>query len=579
MCRVAVPGAGTAATVADAEPSRLDPTPDGAPGPAEGEAGPAAAGAAEVGPEPVLDGSETAEAPDAAAGGSDAGESDAADGAPPAEPAVKAEGNDAQAPARAGSPVEAELSAEASATGRPARSDAPGAATPGTAVRALEPAERERTREQPAPPDQPMRALAALTNTPAPPPTLRRTVLRRVRIWTPLLALLTVACCAVQVLRPLPTPVLALTGASSYTFAGAPPALAWPSEGEAAVEVEGLGSLGTHGEQRPVPTASMAKVMTAYVVLHDHPLTGDGSGPDIGVDAQAEQESHAPDESTAPVTEGQRFTERQMLELLLIPSGNNIARLLGRWDAGTDDGFVAKMNAAARQLGMNATTYTDPSGLDAGTVSTAPDQLKLARAAMEDATFRSVVAMPNTTIDGIPDRIFNNNNDLVNPGVIGIKTGSSSAAGGNLMWAARQTVGGREQLILGVVMGQQSGTTLDNSLNKALAVSQQLMTQVQKALTSATVIRKGEVMGYVEDGLGGRSPVVAAADLTVVGWPGTTAPLVLSAGATGVPHSAKAGTTVGTLGLGSAPGSPRIPVALENDMAAPGVSDKLLRFG
>ncbi|WP_344640364.1 D-alanyl-D-alanine carboxypeptidase [Kitasatospora cystarginea] len=445
------------------------------------------------------------------------------------------------------------------------------------------PTEPERTREQPVPPvpaEEPLKVLAELTNTPPPPQTFWRTVLRRVKIWTPLVVLLAIVFCAVQMLRPLPKTVLVMSGAPSYTFAGGPLAPAWPSEGEAAVEVEGVGSLGTYGEQKPVPTASMAKVMTAYVVLRDHPLKGDAPGPDITVDAQATKESNNQDESRAGVGEGQHFTEHQMLELMLIPSSNNIARLLGRWDAGSDEAFVKKMNAAARQLGMNDTTYTDPSGLDAGTRSTAVDQLKLAGAAMQDPVFRAVVATPNTTIDGVPDRLFNNNNDLVNPGVIGIKTGSSTAAGGNLMWAAQQTADGRKQLILGVVMGQQSGFSPDASLNKALTVSQKLITQVQKALTSATVLKKGEAVGYVDDGLGGRAPVVAAADLTMVGWPGMKTQLTLSADAKGVPRSAKAGTVVGVLILRSgAVAGPQVPVALQHDLSVPGLGAKLSRLG
>src|SRR6184192_4418743 len=65
----------------------------------------------------------------------------------------------------------------------------------------------------------------------------------------------------------------------------------WPAEGQASAEVHGLGSLGDHGEQRPVPIASVTKVMTAYVVLKDHPLGPHDPGPEITVDEQAEAES------------------------------------------------------------------------------------------------------------------------------------------------------------------------------------------------------------------------------------------------------------------------------------------------
>lgn len=109
--------------------------------------------------------------------------------------------------------------------------------------------------------------------------------------------------------------------------------LPWPVQGQTSVTVEGVGRIGSRGEQRPVPIASVTKVMTAYVVLQDHPLKGpDSEGPTITVDQQAADESYSRDESTAPVRAGQQFTERQLLQLMMLPSGNNIARLLARWD-------------------------------------------------------------------------------------------------------------------------------------------------------------------------------------------------------------------------------------------------------
>lgn len=142
---------------------------------------------------------------------------------------------------------------------------------------------------------------------------------------------------------------------------------------------------------------------------------------------------------------GTKFSQQDMLKMLMIPSGNNVARLLARWDTGTDSeaAFVEKMNAAARELGMTSTRYTDPSGLDAGTVSTATDQLKLAEAVMKDEAFRAVVALPSAEIKGLSKQLTNNNDLLTVNGlsIRGIKTGSSTPAGGALMWAAYKSVG------------------------------------------------------------------------------------------------------------------------------------------
>ncbi|MER7782705.1 hypothetical protein NQP46_00065 [Streptomyces albus] len=139
-----------------------------------------------------------------------------------------------------------------------------------------------------------------------------------------------------------------------------------------------------------------------------------------------------------------------MLKMLMIPSGNNVARLLGRWHTQSEDEtvFVRKMNEAARSLGMKNTVYTDPSGLDKGTVSTAVDQLKLAEAVMKFDSFRQVVALPDADIPGA-GRIYNNTLLTADAlSVRGIKTGSNTPAGGTLSWAAYKTVDGEDRLIL-----------------------------------------------------------------------------------------------------------------------------------
>src|ERR1700678_1577853 len=64
---------------------------------------------------------------------------------------------------------------------------------------------------------------------------------------------------------------------------GSAPTIAWPREGQAAVEVEGVGSFGTSGASTPVPIASVAKVMTAYLTLLEHPLAPGAQGFTINI--------------------------------------------------------------------------------------------------------------------------------------------------------------------------------------------------------------------------------------------------------------------------------------------------------
>lgn len=269
------------------------------------------------------------------------------------------------------------------------------------------------------------------------------------------------------------TPDLNQVAPNYHDFAASLP---WPSDGETALWAQNIGSLGSSGDQTPVPIASVAKVMTAYVVLKDHPLSDGQAGPDIVVDQQAADESSLRDESSAPVRAGQHLSERTLLELMLVPSANNVARLLGRWDAGTQDAFVAEMNATAVSLGMKNTTYTDPSGLDSSTRSTAVDQMQLAKAALTDPVLLALTAEPATQVPDDPASLLTNTDALLgSDGVVGGKTGSSTPAGGALMWAAHRTLDGEDHLVLGVVLHQGSGTTPELGLAAALLAGRRLV--------------------------------------------------------------------------------------------------------
>jgi D-alanyl-D-alanine carboxypeptidase (penicillin-binding protein 5/6) len=257
--------------------------------------------------------------------------------------------------------------------------------------------------------------------------------------------------------------------------------VSWPLQGQAAL-VLGNGRAAASPHQEPAPIASLAKVMTAYLTLKRYPLgdADDGFTTIITPDeALAELQEARNDESVVAVRPGERLTERQLLEALLIPSGNNIAQTLAVHLAGSETSFVADMNAAARALGMRHTAYTDPSGWDQGTVSTAADQLRLFRRAMRFPVFRQIVSMPSVTLPVAGT--LTNFNPLIADGYAG-KTGSDSAAGGCLAFFTHVRVAGHEQTAVGVVMGQGQGSNTSEILGAAGDAATQL---VESAAASA----------------------------------------------------------------------------------------------
>jgi D-alanyl-D-alanine carboxypeptidase (penicillin-binding protein 5/6) len=249
--------------------------------------------------------------------------------------------------------------------------------------------------------------------------------------------------------------------------------ISWPGSGQSAVAVEGRGLLGTSGAvDRPHATASVAKVMDAYQVLLDHPLGVHDSGPTITVlpyEAAAYHAERHSGQTLVAVASGERISERKALEAMLLPSGNNMARILARWDAGSIGRFLERENDTAESLGMSRTHFTDPAGVDYRTVSTAPDLIRLDEAAMSVPTFAAVVSETSARVP-VAGVVRNHNRLLGLDGVVGVKTGWTGAAGGCLMFAAR-VKGARSHtyhMVYGVVLGQPGPPPAGRSFDAAL---------------------------------------------------------------------------------------------------------------
>ncbi|MGW2709364.1 D-alanyl-D-alanine carboxypeptidase, partial [Streptomyces sp. NPDC001356] len=207
------------------------------------------------------------------------------------------------------------------------------------------------------------------------------------------------------------------------------------------------------------------------------------------------------------------------------------------------------------------------------TVSTAEDQVKLGRAFVKVPALVAISSAASWTDPS--GKFWPNYNELpYRIGAIGIKTGSTTAAGGNLLFASRKQVGGQTVTLVGAILGQHKREILQ-TVN---TVSKTALLAAQSALTSAKIVKKGDVVGYVDDRLGGRTPVVVTKDVTAAGWAGMKVKLSFASGT--VPHTAKAGTRVGTLTVGDgSAGAVKVPVALREDLAEPGMGARLTRLG
>jgi len=259
-----------------------------------------------------------------------------------------------------------------------------------------------------------------------------------------------------RISTPLVVPVPHASTVAAVSVPGTPPALPWPGKGQGAVAVPSLHVTAASGPESPVPIASLTKMTTAVVILRDHPLAAGSDGPMItitaGDAAEYEAELHN-DESSIAIQSGETLTERQMLEAMMTQSANDIAFSLAVWDAGSLPPFVDKMNALALSLGTTNTHYVDASGFDPHSVSSASDVLRVATAGMAIPAFAQIVALPSVTLP-LVGTLHNIVPEVGVNGVVGIKSGYTSAAGACMVLAANRTIQGRDVLVLVAVLGQ-----------------------------------------------------------------------------------------------------------------------------
>jgi serine-type D-Ala-D-Ala carboxypeptidase (penicillin-binding protein 5/6) len=190
------------------------------------------------------------------------------------------------------------------------------------------------------------------------------------------------------------------------------------------------------------PMGSITKVMTALLVLRAGDL-----GREIKVTEAAIKYVSKDGASSAGLIRGDWLTARQLLEAMLLPSGCDAAYLLATAYGPGRTAFVAKMNALAQSMGLDATHFSWFDGMpyptEQSTYSSPADLIRIGEAAMRNSIFRSIVAqrsyyLPATNLHH--SYLWYTTDELIGsyPGALGIKTGDTKAAGNCLLFEARR---------------------------------------------------------------------------------------------------------------------------------------------
>ena len=200
------------------------------------------------------------------------------------------------------------------------------------------------------------------------------------------------------------------------------------------------------------PMGSITKVMTALLVLRAGDL-----GRTITVTRAAIRYVHKRGASSAGLIAGDVLTARQLLEAMLLPSGCDAAYLLATSYGPGRRAFIAKMNAAAKAMGLASTHFSWFDGMpyptEHSTYSSPADLIRLGEQAMRNTLFRSVVAQRQYGVAATLQHhsyLWQTTNGLLGSyrGALGIKTGNTNAAGNCFLFEARR---GRH-ILIGVVL-------------------------------------------------------------------------------------------------------------------------------
>lgn len=317
----------------------------------------------------------------------------------------------------------------------------------------------------------------------------------------------------------------------------------------------------TNDFDTPRQLASITKIVTVLVCLDAEPVEAGSDGPRYTLterDAEIREDVLRSDGVVADVPVGRSLTTRQFVELALLPSANNYAIGLAERVFGTNAAFQKAVVAWAADHDLRTLRISEPSGLSDRNVASATDVVELGRLALAEPLIAEVVAEPWTEIPGIGP-IENSNPLLGDEGVVGIKTGTLSSVGYNLLVARESRVGDRESVAIAAVLGRP--TPKDRARD-----SRAVMRDAPKAVDAVTLVDAEARIGTVRTWQGRTVELRPAKGATAALLPAETASRTVEVGAMG---AGEAGRTAGVIRVSAPDGNTSVPVITSAEIVEP----------
>lgn len=371
----------------------------------------------------------------------------------------------------------------------------------------------------------------------------------------------------------LGTPVPAVAAELEAPAPATQPAqpLALPGFGEYAVGAVGFeGTLAASEAQAPMAIASIAKVVTALVVLDANPIAEGEGGPEIAytdADVDIYWDMVAQNGSVAPVAAGTSLTLKESLEAMLLPSGNNYAISIANWAFGSEAAYTDAANAWLAEHGFTETTIADASGLSLANVATPGDLVRLGQLALTEPALADIVAQQAVDLPGV-GRVENSNKLLGTHGVDGIKTGTTDDAA-NLLFSADYAVGDETVTVVGVMLGAETHA----QLREAIAA---LLDSVAPGFRQVTALEAGTELARYDTVWGDEAVARASEAVSVVVWSDTPVDVEVTAGPV---TTADAGAQVGVATVRAGAQVVEVPLELDAAIDDPGAWWRLTNPG
>ena len=323
------------------------------------------------------------------------------------------------------------------------------------------------------------------------------------------------------------------------------------------------------GSTAALPMASIAKVVTALVVLDAKPIVAGESGPIVTLttaDFQSYLDYDKAGARSVAVFADEQWTELELLQALLLGSSNNHADSVARWAFGSVDAYLVAANSWLAENGLTGTAVVDATGLHDASAGTATDLAHLAGLAATDPVVSAMLASPASALANRRG-VENTTSYLPEEGITGISRSYTDAAGVCFLFTAEVSDGASSFTFSGAYLGEPTYDALTADLTA-------LMASARAGVGALPVLAAGDAYATFESAWGDEASAVVGVSRTRYAWQAATpeaATVTLKDFAT-----ARTGANVGQVRLTVAGEELSAALKLNEGIADPGPGWRLL---